>query len=530
MNILISLLGCTLDNHGRGDGRWSVWRPSVALAMQENLHFDRYYLLYQPEFINLFQAVVKDIQTCSPDTEIIGEKISFSNPWDFEEVYSKLYDFSRRNNFSAEEDDYYIHITTGTHVAQICLFLLNESHHLPGKLIQTQPTKRNCARGSFTLIDLDLSKYDLLAKRFAVERRNDLDFLKSGIDTRNARFNALIDTIERVAVHSTEPILLTGPTGAGKSLLAKRIFELKKLNRQIKGDFIEVNCATLRGDQAMSALFGHRKGAFTGAVGDRPGLLKTADGGILFLDEIGELGLDEQAMLLRAVEEKKFLPLGADREDSSSFQLICGTNRNLRKEVASGKFRADLFARINLWCFELPGLAERREDIEPNLDYELNRFAEKNGKHITFNKEARALFLKFALDPSNSWSGNFRDLNSMVLRMATLASGGRIDLKTVQEEISRTRHTRPFAGEDIDFSGLLGGDYSRRFDPFELAQLKFVIEVCKNSNSLADAGKKLFAVSRKEKKSGNDSDRISKYLARFGLNFQCVREFPGNFS
>ncbi len=378
MNILISLLGCTLDNHGRGDGRWSVWRPSVALAMQENLHFDRYYLLYQPEFINLFQAVVKDIQTCSPDTEIIGEKISFSNPWDFEEVYSKLYDFSRRNNFSAEEDDYYIHITTGTHVAQICLFLLNESHHLPGKLIQTQPTKRNCARGSFTLIDLDLSKYDLLAKRFAVERRNDLDFLKSGIDTRNARFNALIDTIERVAVHSTEPILLTGPTGAGKSLLAKRIFELKKLNRQIKGDFIEVNCATLRGDQAMSALFGHRKGAFTGAVGDRPGLLKTADGGILFLDEIGELGLDEQAMLLRAVEEKKFLPLGADREDSSSFQLICGTNRNLRKEVASGKFRADLFARINLWCFELPGLAERREDIEPNLDYELNRFAEKN--------------------------------------------------------------------------------------------------------------------------------------------------------
>ncbi len=118
----------------------------------------------------------------------------------------------------------------------------------------------------------------------------------------------------------------------------------------------------------------------------------------------------------------------------------------------------------------------------------------------------------------------------MVLRMATLASGGRIDLKTVQEEISRTRHTRPFAGEDIDFSGLLGGDYSRRFDPFELAQLKFVIEVCKNSNSLADAGKKLFAVSRKEKKSGNDSDRISKYLARFGLNFQCVREFPGNFS
>ena len=120
----------------------------------------------------------------------------------------------------------------------------------------------------------------------------------------------LIETVERVAIRSAEPLLLTGPTGAGKSQLARRIFELKKLNNQLKGNFVEVNCATLRGDQAMSTLFGHKKGAFTGAVADRPGLLKSADGGVLFLDEVGELGQDEQAMLLRAVEEKRFLPLG----------------------------------------------------------------------------------------------------------------------------------------------------------------------------------------------------------------------------
>ena len=129
----------------------------------------------------------------------------------------------------------------------------------------------------------------------------------------------------------------------------------------------------------MSGLFGHKKGAFTGAVSDRAGLLKAADGGILFLDEIGELGSDEQAMLLRAVEEKRFLPLGSDREEGSSFQLICGTNRDLNAEVAAGRFRSDLLARIDLWSFELPGLAERREDIEPNLEYELNRYAEKAG-------------------------------------------------------------------------------------------------------------------------------------------------------
>lgn len=522
MNILISLLGSTLDNHGRGEGRWGVWRPSVALAMQEELHFDRYYLLYQPDFRALCRRVEEDIRTCSPDTEVIAEAIAFRDPWDFGEVYSKLYDFSREKNFSAEEHDYYIHITTGTHVAQICLFLLNESHHLPGKLIQTQPTRRNCARGSFTVIDLDLSRYDLLAQRFAVERDNDLDFLKSGIATRNARFNGLIETIERVAIRSTEPILLTGPTGAGKSQLARRIYELKKMNGQLKGSFVDVNCATLRGDQAMSGLFGHKKGAFTGAVSDRAGLLKAADGGILFLDEIGELGGDEQAMLLRAVEEKRFLPLGSDREEGSSFQLICGTNRDLNAEVAAGRFRSDLLARIDLWSFELPGLAERREDIEPNLEYELNRYAEKSGKRVTFNREARKRFLEFALAPGNAWPGNFRDLNAMVTRMATLASGGRIDLETVNREIARASVRHPDAEPDAGFASLLGADYAVRYDLFDLAQLKKVVEICRQSKTLAEAGKKLFAVSRRNKSSSNDSDRLSKYLARFGLDFRTL--------
>src|SRR4029077_5505398 len=108
---------------------------------------------------------------------------------------------------------------------------------------------------------------------------------------------------------------------------------LKRTGHQVKGDFIEVNCATIRGDAAMSALFGHVKGAFTGAVNARPGLLRTADDGMLFLDEIGELGGDEQAMLLRALEEKVFLPLGSDKETRSDFQLIAGTNRDLLAHV-----------------------------------------------------------------------------------------------------------------------------------------------------------------------------------------------------
>ncbi|MES2301326.1 MAG: sigma 54-interacting transcriptional regulator, partial [Pseudomonadota bacterium] len=177
----------------------------------------------------------------------------------------------------------------------------------------------------------------------------------------------------------------------------------------------------LRGDSAMSALFGHKKGAFTGAAADRPGLLRTADGGMLFLDEIGELGLDEQAMILRAIEDKRFLPVGADRESESDFQLIAGTNRDLAQCVVDGTFREDLFARLNLWTFELPGLAERREDIAPNLDYELDRHAEREGERVTFNKEARDRYLAFAMSGEALWPGNFRDLASSVTRMATFS-------------------------------------------------------------------------------------------------------------
>lgn len=171
----------------------------------------------------------------------------------------------------------------------------------------------------------------------------------------------MIEQIEKVAIKSRAPILLNGPTGAGKSFLARRIFELKQARHQFSGAFVEVNCATLRGDTAMSTLFGHVKGAFTGARESREGLLRSANGGMLFLDEIGELGADEQAMLLKAIEEKTFYPFGSDRQVSSDFQLIAGTVRDLRQLVAEGKFREDLYARINLWTFTCRGYASARK-------------------------------------------------------------------------------------------------------------------------------------------------------------------------
>ena len=182
--------------------------------------------------------------------------------------------------------------------------------------------------------------------------------LQANLVTQNAAYEQLIADVEKVATRSTAPILLLGATGVGKSQLAQQIYALKKAkannaaqSKYALGAFVEVNCATLRGDTAMSVLFGHVKGAFTGAASSREGLLKSADGGFLFLDEIGELGLDEQAMLLTALEAQRFYPLGSDTSIDVSFQLMAGTNKDLRQAVADGTFRADLFARLNTWTF-----------------------------------------------------------------------------------------------------------------------------------------------------------------------------------
>jgi transcriptional regulatory protein RtcR len=282
-----------------------------------------------------------------------------------------------------------------------------------------------------------------------------------------------------------------------------------------------VNCATLRGDAAMSTLFGHVKGAFTGAQSDRAGLLRKAHGGIVFLDEIGELGRDEQAMLLKAIEEKRFFPLGADRETQSDFQLIAGTNRDLRADVQAGRFREDLLARINLWTFRLPALRERPEDIEPNIEYELERHARVASSNVRFNTEARAAYLRFATSSAAEWSGNFRELSASVSRMATLADGGRITEGLVREEVERLRAAwSPL--EETGLGDLLPPARLAALDLFDRMQLDAVIAVCRRSTSLADAGRKLFAATREKRSAPNDSDRLRKYLARFDLDWARV--------
>lgn len=523
--IAISILGTTMDRRGKGDKRWDKWRPTISMCQHDDLLIDRLELLFDNHSQSLANQVTEDIARVSPETKVVHHRVNFSDPWDFETVYSDLLDFARSYDFKPGKERYLTHITTGTHVAQICLYLLTEAGYLPGQLLQTSPASRNSNKpGQYQIIDLDLSKYDQIASRFKKEHQEGTTYLKGGIETNSAQFNKMIEQLEQVSIRSNEPILITGPTGAGKSQLAQRVFELRKQRGKLKGRLVAVNCATLKGENAMSALFGHKKGAFTGAAADRAGLLMEASEGLLFLDEIGELGLDEQAMMLRAIEDKRFMPFGSDKEVSSEFQLIAGSNRNLVLRAKEGLFREDLLARIDLWTYQLPSLKDRPEDLEPNIDYELEAFTRKSGYKVQFNTAAREKYLKFSKSQEATWSANFRDLNASITRMGTLSDGGRITSEVVNEEISRLKTKwQANPGDSRNPSGIieeiLGTGSCDSIDYYDQLKLASLIEVCKNSNSMAEAGRKLFNISRSEKKSNNDSHRVKQLLDKYGIKF-----------
>jgi transcriptional regulatory protein RtcR len=526
--VIIGILGSRLDHGGLGNRRHERWRPSISLLMHDNLPVDEFVLIYHADEQQLATLTLNDMAAMSPQLRLTPYQVDYENPWDFEQVYSQLHEFTRGYPFDPEQNDYYVHITTGTHVAQICLYLLTEANYIPAKLLQTSPSKEG-VQGCYQIIDLDLSRYDQIASRFAREAQDGIAYLKGGITTHNPAFNNLISQLEQVSIKSSAPMLLTGPTGAGKSRLAKRIYELKKQRGLVTGKLVEVNCAILRGDNAMSALFGHVRGAYTGAMTQRMGLLREADKGLLFLDEIGELGLDEQAMLLRAIEDKVFMPLGSDREVGSDFQLIAGTNRDLFEQVQLGRFREDLLARINLWTYQLPSLKQRIEDLEPNIEHELQQFTIKAGHKVSFNKAAREHYLKFARSAQALWRANFRDLNSSITRMATLATGGRITEELVAEEIGRLQYAWSGFGQqpvDDGLAGVLSAQALAELDLFDRLQLAEVVRVCRASRSLAEAGRVLFNHSRTQKASANDSHRLKQYLRKFGLEFQSVTRRP----
>ncbi|MEM7828254.1 MAG: sigma-54 dependent transcriptional regulator, partial [Candidatus Aenigmatarchaeota archaeon] len=219
------------------------------------------------------------------------------------------------------------------------------------------------------------------------------------------------ELIKKVA-ETDSTVLILGETGTGKDLVAKQIHRMSKRSGE---PFITVNCAAIPATLLESELFGHEKGAFTGANRKKKGLFELADGGTIFLDEIGDLNIDLQGKLLRAIEEKAIMPLGSERKIHVDVRIIAATNRNLAEAIKQSKFREDLYYRLNVFPIFIPPLRERRDDILPLAAHFLEKYSRKHGKQISgFKKEAQQVLLSY------SWPGNVRELENFVERAVIL--------------------------------------------------------------------------------------------------------------
>jgi formate hydrogenlyase transcriptional activator len=224
----------------------------------------------------------------------------------------------------------------------------------------------------------------------------------------------VLSDVARVAP-SDSTVLILGETGTGKELIARAIH--KQSNRATRA-FIRMNCATIPHSLISSELFGHEKGAFTGAFQRRLGRFESADGGTIFLDEIGELPSDTQVALLRVLQEREFERLGSSHPISVDVRILAATNRDLKAAVAAGSFRSDLFYRLNVFPIQLPSLRERSDDIPLLVEYLIERYAKKAGKRIR-NIQRRTLELFQAYE----WPGNIRELQNVVERAVLLSDG-----------------------------------------------------------------------------------------------------------
>ena len=269
-----------------------------------------------------------------------------------------------------------------------------------------------------------LESVSLKEENTELKRKLGSSFGVKGMIGNSAKMKNIIETIEQVAPTRTT-VLITGESGTGKELVAQAIHQCSGRT----GKFVPVHCSALPDNLIESELFGHERGAFTGAVEMRKGRFELAEGGTIFLDEIGEIPLHIQVKLLRVLENRSFERIGGSDTIITDARVVAATNRDLKKMVEEGTFREDLFYRLDVVSLEIPPLRERKEDIPLLVKHYLAVFNKENGKDIGITETAMASLCAYA------WPGNIRELRNCVERMVVLCRGKMIDLENVPVDV-----------------------------------------------------------------------------------------------
>ena len=276
---------------------------------------------------------------------------------------------------------------------------------------------------------------EAIGKIFSRPRHDGSEFYRG----ESAKAREMYRLVELVA-RSDISVLIRGASGTGKEHIARELHE--QCHRRDK-PFVPVDCGTITGDLAKSEFFGHRKGTFTGAYDDRYGLFQVADGGTLFLDEIGNLSPETQMLLLRALQERRYKPVGSTREYTFDVRLVAATNENLERAISEGRFREDLFHRLNEFTINVPLLSECGEDILPLAEFFMRHFSEKHRKPVRgFNSLAAASLQKYP------WPGNIRELRNCIQRAVLLSADGWISPEELNLDLAVGREeTAPIPEE-----------------------------------------------------------------------------------
>ncbi len=306
----------------------------------------------------------------------------------------------------------------------------------------------------------------VVREKTLLEEKIKYALLKRELIGESPAMKELLDDIRAVA-ETEETVLITGETGTGKELAARTIH---RLSRRQKGPFIAVNCPAIPESILESELFGYKKGAFTSATSDKKGLFEAADGGTIFLDEIGDIPLAVQTKLLRVLQEKEFKPLGDTESVRVDVRVIASTNQDLERKIEEGQFRDDLYYRLNVITVRMPSLNERLEDIPLLAEHFLREYSIEYGKdHITGFSDDALSYLT-----SRNWKGNVRELQNTIKRAVIFSKDPVIEASTLESP------TRAPAPSDDLFSHFLSLDYktarSKALEHFTVSYIKNLLE------------------------------------------------------